>query len=393
MTFIHGMIVGIILMALIGIILMNNETQRIKAKADGTNHKPFSPFVKLIKSGPFLWLLIVTLVFLALAVVNEVVFHKNYADDFKSFLTSPKTWLAFSKELFFAGFIALVIIVVVEVGSSEEQDERIEKFIVEQNAFTENFRKEQEGHVEKSMEQAKSSVFESIFKNTVDDAVYKEVVDTIFTARFVRESHYRSVVLEPLEGRDDKILMKVRQSYLVKNVTNGPKDSNQKFFIPKMSNDLSHLNRITKMDVTSIEKENKIPKVFPYEYEDGAEHDDIKISTTKSGAEVEYVFPPVHVQQEGKFRVDLEMQMVKDISDNDILTFLSPTLRGNVSVHSLVEDLEVKAISLHRGTLEETPDGDDSFKRWIFNRPMLPFQGYVIMWTKKLHDINELMKK
>lgn len=83
-------------------------------------------------------------------------------------------------------------------------------------------------------------------------------------------------------------------------------------------------------------------------------------------------------------RVELELQLIKDVSDNEILTFLSPTLRGSFSVHSYVPDLDIKAISLHRGALTETPDGGNDFKRWTFSRPMLPYQGYVVMWSKAL---------
>lgn len=375
MSFLFGLLAGTIFSIFLGMILFhlygkpnhNSETNSLK---------------KIFLSVPFLSLLIFALVCLSVAITVELIFLTEPAKDFASFLASPKTWLAFSKELFFAAFIALIIIVVVEVASTDEQTELMEQF-----------KESQEKLVRESIDKAQESVFEGVYKNAVDPAIFEEVVDSIFTADFIREEHHRSIVLEPIPDREDIILMKVKQTYTVKNVTKNTKNSNQRFYLPNTRNADGALNEFTHLSITSEKGDvNEIPDIYPYLKTGEIEEQDEQpcdtefpnVEPSSSGAETVYTFPTVKVQGGGVIRVELELQLVKDVSDNEILTFLSPTLKGSFSVHSYVDGLDIKAISLHRGTLTETPDGGDDFKRWTFNRPMLPYQGYVVMWSKPL---------
>ena len=379
MLFIYGLLAGVIFSIFSGMIIFH-----LFGKPE---HGPDANSIrKIFLSVPFLSLLIFALVCLVIAVTTELLFITEDSDSFKSFLTSPKTWLAFSKELFFAAFIALLIIVVVEVASNDEQAELMEKF-----------KESQEKLVQESIDKAQESVFEGVYKNAVDPAVFEEVVDSIFTADFVREEHHRSIVLESIDDREDIVLMKVKQTYTVKNVTKSAKPSNQRFYLPKTQNEYLGLNQFTRLSIVSEKGDgNKIPISYPFELsesaatrETGETNDPCmvnipEIETSNSGAETVYTFPTVEVQEDGVIRVELDLQLVKDVSDNEILTFLSPTLRGSFSVHSYIPDLDVKAISLHRGTLTETTDGGDDFKRWTFDKPMLPYQGYVVMWSRAL---------
>ena len=379
MFFLFGLLVGTILSIVFGMVVFHLYGK--------PSHGPETNSIKKVfLSVPFLSLLIFALVCLAVAVTVELLFLTGSQETFGSFLTSPKTWLAFSKELFFAAFIALVIIIVVEVASNDEQVELMAQF-----------KESQEKLVQESIDKAQESVFEGVYKNAVDPAIFEEVVDSIFTADFIREEHHRSIVLEPIANRDDILLMKVKQTYTVKNVTKNLKPSNQRFYLPNTHHADGLLNQFTRLDISSEHGEkNVIPDTYPYVKEETPETDqhaettptcDPEIPTVElssSGAETIYTFPMVNVQGGGVIRVELELQLIKDVSDNEILTFLSPTLRGSFSVHSYVPDLDIKAISLHRGALTETPDGGDDFKRWTFSRPMLPYQGYVVMWSKAL---------
>ncbi len=375
MSFLFGLLAGTILSIVLGMVLFH-----LYGKPD---HGPeVNSLKKIFLSVPFLSLLIFALVCLSVAVTVELIFLTDPAKGFSSFLASPQTWLAFSKELFFAAFIALIIIIVVEVSSNDEQAELMEQF-----------KESQEKLVQESIDKAQESVFEGVYKNAVDPAIFEEVVDSIFTADFIREEHHRSIVLEPIEGRTDVILMKVKQTYTVKNVTKNVKVSNQRFYLPNTRNADGELNQFSHLSITSEKGENNyIPEVYPYQRDSETdsgdntpcESDVPSVEESSSGAETIYTFPTVKVQGGGVIRVELELQLVKDISDNEILTFLSPTLKGSFSVHSYIPNLDIKAISLHRGALTETPDGGDDFKRWTFNRPMLPYQGYVVMWSKAL---------
>ncbi len=372
MLFLFGLLAGTILSIFIGMILFHLYGK--PSHADKVNS-----LKKIFLSVPFLSLLIFALVCLAVAVTVELLFLVDPTKDVVSFLASPKTWLAFSKELFFASFIALLIIVVVEVASNDEQAELMEQF-----------KESQEKLVKESIDKAQESVFEGVYKNAVDPAIFEEVVDSVFTADFIREEHHRSMVLEPIDGKPDLLLMKVKQTYTVKNVTKSTKKSNQRFYLPNTRNADGSLNQFSRIAITSEKGDhNKIPDVYPYSKEDAHGQTDAAAAVpaselSDSGAETIYTFPSVDVQAGGVIRIEIDLQLVKDISDNEILTFLSPTLQGSFSVHSYVPNLDVKAISLHRGTLSETPDGGADFKRWTFNRPMLPYQGYVVMWSKAL---------
>lgn len=352
-----SIVVGAILFHVYGKPKVHNEANSLK---------------KIFLSVPFLSLLIFALVCLAIAVVLELIFIQATYADYQSFLSAPKTWVAFSKEMFFAAFIALIIIIVVEVASSDEQAELME-----------GFKKDQAELLQDSIGRAQKSVFEGVYKNSLHPAIFEEVVDSIFQASFVRPEHHRSMVLEEIKESPTRILMKVRQTYVVENVSGGPRRSNQRFHLPNTRNFEGHLNRFVSISVVSLVGDNKIPDIYPYRNEAGEEvPDEIDVSISESGAECVYTFPAVDVVEGGKIKIDLELHLVKDISDNEILTFLSPTLKGSFSVHSYVDGLEVQAISLHRGALSETPDGGPEFKRWTFDRPMLPYQGYVVMWTR-----------
>lgn len=377
MLFWFGLLAGIVLSFLFGMIVFHVYGKPV-------HDEEANSIKKVVLSVPFLSLLVFSLVCLAVAVTVDLLFLAGSSETIGSFLTSPKTWLAVTKELFFAAFIALIIIVVVEVASNNEQVELMADFTASVEKLTQD-----------SIDKAQESVFEGVYKNAVDPAIFEEVVDSIFTADFIREEHHRSIVLEPITDRDDIVLMKVKQTYTVKNVTKNRKSSNQRFYLPTTRNADGDLNQFTQLSITSEKGEkNVIPDTYPYVKQAEPEVDKCpmaasacdpavpSIEPSPSGAETIYTFPTVKVQGGGVVRVELELQLVKDMSDNEILTFLSPTLKGSFSVHSYVPDLDIKAISLHRGTLTETPDGGADFKRWTFNRPMLPYQGYVVMWSK-----------
>ncbi|WP_299620045.1 hypothetical protein [uncultured Tateyamaria sp.] len=377
MLFLFGLLAGTVLSIFFGMIVFH-------VYGKPTHGAETNSIKKVVLSVPFLSLLVFALVCLAVAVTVDLLFLAGSSETIGSFLTSPKTWLAVTKELFFAAFIALIIIVVVEVASNDEQVELMAEFKESVEKLTQD-----------SIDKAQESVFEGVYKNAVDPAVFEEVVDSIFTADFIREEHHRSIVLEPVADRDDIVLMKVKQTYTVKNVTKNIKSSNQRFYLPNTRNADGDLNQFTQLAITSEKGEkNEIPDTYPYVRQAEPEEDNSpetapacdpavpSVEPSSSGAETIYTFPTVKVQGGGVVRVELELQLVKDMSDNEILTFLSPTLKGSFSVHSYVSDLDIKAISLHRGALTETPDGGEDFKRWTFNRPMLPYQGYVVMWSK-----------
>lgn len=121
MLFLFGLLVGAIVSIFFGMIIFH-------LYGKPTHGPETNSIKKVFLSVPFLSLLIFALVCLAVAVTVELLFLAGSSESFGSFLTAPKTWLAFSKELFFAAFIALIIIVVVEVASSDEQMELMTQF-------------------------------------------------------------------------------------------------------------------------------------------------------------------------------------------------------------------------------------------------------------------------
>lgn len=379
MQFTYGFLIGCVFSIFVGMILFNWYQQRLHNGAGG----PDTPYRNILLTPPFLGLTIFTGACLLVAVITEVTFFdsaKDLADGsvnkLISFLENKKTWLSFAKELFFAGFIAMIIIVVVEVSSSQEQKELVEDFMAQQRKLLEDSQE----FVRQVQDDTKKRVFEDIYKSAIHPQIFDEVRETIFEAHFVREAHYRSMVLEPIPDRPDKVLLKVSQEYVVCNVTQSPKTSNQQFFIPNPSGQYPDHNRIEQMTVTSLVGENDIPAELTESYSG----DPAGVPTVEEReAEVCYRYPAIKLDANGKVRIRLVMQLLKDRSDNEILTVLSPTLKGNFSVQCNVDGLEVKAITLHRGALVETQDGADNFKRWLFNRPMLPYQGYVVMWSEK----------
>lgn len=316
-----------------------------------------------IRSLPFLVAVIATLGFLSLTLVLE---QLAASDEATADLFSMKTAISASKEAFFAAFIALFIIVTIEVVS----------------------RREQIAMVEEATEEIQESVYKAIFKRQLDERVLEAVESTIFRAPVIREYSERAIKIESVPDSPDHVLLKIRQKYSVRNIIGSSQPIQSPIYIPKPSNSIKANSRIVSFTPTAIEGVCTIPTEYPFlDNADGK----AKIASLKKasadGNEEVYLFPAISLEPNALLQVELEMHLVKDISDNEIMTFLSPTLGGAVSVSTDIEGLRLNAVSLHRGSLKESVGNSEKSKTWTFNDPILPYQGYVVYWDR--NDIGE----
>lgn len=283
-----------------------------------------------------------------------------------NFLFSNKTALAVSKEFFFASFIALFIIMTVEAVSRREQTEFLKTATLV----------------------AKKSVLQAVYESRMPPEIFREVEESIYSSVFVREHHARSMVLRPIEGTTEHVILSAVQKYRLRNVTDKTQASIQNIHVPISTNPYSDITKVRKVSVKQLDGEAAIPDEYPLNIDDEGGERKVRHfrQLSKDGAEHIYKFPSINVGPGAMIEVEIEFQLAKDLSDNELLTFLSPTLAGEFSLRSEIEGLRLKAISMHREALEEAIESTHDNRKYRFNTPILPNQGYMVFWGPETKD-------
>lgn len=330
---------------------------------------------------------ILTLVFFAITLTLEG--YIIFDPEAKKIFLESKTWVAAAKEFFFAFFISTVIIFTIERVSRQEQAEQIEEatkaFSVSLEAGLERLRATTSERLDEKLaevrllaDQIAMNVFNALYKAQLDPAVSYEVEESVFRTEFVRARHERYMRLESIPSQPGKLVLKSKQTFIVRNVTRDERPYVPLVYLPSLSGAAAHFSVVNRVLATSI-----------YGGQKGNAQYEIKIGNTPveqdrhrklQGSEYMYTFPAVQVPALGELEILMELSLLKDLSDNEIWTSLLPTLAGEVAVVSEVPGLVIEAISLHRGSMVAVEQGPDNYRRWRYEKPILPYQGYVVSW-------------
>lgn len=307
---------------------------------------------------PFIAAAGLAVIFLAASVIIDNIYVKNV--DYGSFLIDPKTWVLVFKEFFFASVIAIFFMTTIELYSRSEQD----------NFF------------ETATTEAQKNVFQAVYQNSIDPLIFEEAEESIFQCDFVRTNHSRDIQLQKLPESADYLLLRSTQEFRVRNVAKSTREYDPVVYLPKsMTRFQQHVKvaRVTLYQVKSGQRSELI-----YEHTDAADIAKALKPDSGSPSEICYRFPTASVDPSEEIEVQYELMLVKEKFDNEIWTTLIPTLKAEVTVQSEIEGLELTAIAHHRGTMMPSSQGNGkSRKKWTVERPLLPFQGYVVSWSEE----------
>lgn len=297
------------------------------------------------------------LLFLVVSVLIEhlVINEETYT----SFLTDPKTWVMVSKEFFFASVIALFFMTTIELYSRSEQEE---------------FFKE-------ATSEAQKSVFQAVYQSKADQKVFEEVEESIFKQSFVRTSHSRDIHLRRLSNSDEYILLTSTQEFRIKNITKFAQEYEPVVYLPRSLEKFDDYVKVNRVTIYKVKDGTRSDLLFESTSQDEAIQKAIKPNLA-SPSEICYHFECHSVDPDDEIEVQYELTLVKEKYDNEIWTTLIPTLKAEVTVQSEVEGLNLQAIAHHRGTMMPSSQGNSKFRKWTVERPLLPYQGYVVTWSE-----------
>lgn len=322
------------------------------------NDKSWAFFVE----APFLTAMILCFSFLALSLLIESIFMHGPDTSHSSVFLKPYTWVNVTKEFFFAFVIAMFVIATVELHS----------------------RKEQKKFIEKATTDTQKSVFDAVYKSRVDPAVFEEAEKCIFNNAFIRVKHFNSMVLKTIAEHHDYILLSSVQDSRIRNISReeGPQGYTPQIYLPKPPRALQGKSNVDSVVVHEVLNGVRGRELRRY----GGAQDIEKFKNSDARAspqEQHYKFESVSINPGQEIDIVIQITLVKERYDNEIWTTLVPTLEADVTVDSEVDGLDLGAISLHRGTM--TLIGGEHggrTRRWKIEKPMLPYQGYVVTWSK-----------
>jgi len=254
------------------------------------------------KSLPFYVAMITMITSLAAALVLEGYFDIQDG----SFLFSEKTYIAVAKEFFFASLIALFIIMTVEVTSKQEQTDFLKR----------------------SSKVARRDVIEAVYETRLGRKIFQEVEESIFRSVFVREHHVRSMVLTSIGDGKDHVMLKAKQKYQLRNVSDRRQSSRQNIHVPVTTNPHSASSGVKSISAVLLEGEFELAPEYDELGGGNVSLEKVEGYAKKSddGAEKIYEFPSIIVGAGSLIEVEIEFEIAKERSDNELLTFLSPTL-------------------------------------------------------------------
>lgn len=375
-----------VLFAFILGIVIGTFTKK-SAVSNGSNHT-----IGFYKSAAFYVATATALGSLCIALILENVI----LDSDTSFLTKTSVWAAVAKEFFFASVIALFVIITIESFSKNEQSHYVKNLTDNQAKYVKEILDDQKSGTDKllesqhdllatAIEDIRKNVLVSVYKNRLDEGIFTEVEEHIFKKPFIREKHERSMKLCSIDGSDEHLKLIATQRYIVKNTSDTSQASRQKIYIPKSLNPYAEISQVDYLDVSVLSGEVNVPDAYQA-FSKNTDNRDAVSALRKlepEGEEYCYEFPEISVGPFARFQVELRLTLAKDESDNEILTFLSPTLQGHFEIESEIEGLVMGAINLHRGRLMEGVANSERRKSWTFSKPMLPYQGYVVYWSPR----------
>lgn len=315
---------------------------------------------------PFLSALVLGLLSLFAAIMIDAFLVDGYAPGFvASVFGEWKTYVSVFKEFFFAFVIAMFVIVTIERSSRAEQN----NFLVRAN------------------EAAQKNVFDAVYKRRIDPSVFAEVEQSVFESDFVRLRHDRTIHISAIDGHDDSILLTSNQDFRLKNISGADREYKFRAYLPKPHASFEGRNKVTEITISRISNGARLD---PDVAISGAAVDACLKEDPLSPDEIFYLSDTVIVASGEEINVEVSLELVKERFDNEIWTTLLPTLYAEVTVVSRVQGLRLSAISLNRQSLVEAKtgagNGDHETKKWKIEKPMLPYQGYVVSWSREDRD-------
>ena len=270
--------------------------------------------------------------------------------------------IGLTKEIGFAGLIALLLIIVVENASKKEQRKLYDEFV----------------------ENVSDNVFRAILKRNVPKTIVDQTLD-ILSSDLVRKNMRMNIVLhdlpdEHVEMSHAAVRMSVTIDYDIENISSKEIESDVRLILPQTR--FKKLRDLVSVECVSIDS---IP-LEDLEVEEG--------SNKSQGSRTEKVCEwPFSVKAGHTININAKYQLIKEVSDNEVWTNLLPSTETHVTVDMRLKDTEWDVDALHSGNLnpiQTSKNGPFLEQEIMFrtNEAILPFQGFSLWWRPR--DPNDI---
>jgi len=278
----------------------------------------------------------------------------DHEQPFSSILTRIGTWSELSKELGYALIIAIAISVTIEASARRENMREVSRHMALMNR----------------------NVFGALFGVFLPKRIVDEVVNTILTARFIRD-HYRlhfdmAVIDQPIGGTTHKLVrIYATHDYIAINTT----PVEQEF---EISLDLMDPPRSTGWPSDTVDR--------LYVNRERAKAVQFAAAPSEAGAHSadQYVFREKRLVPAGKgVHVRIRSTLYRRLEDNEGNYSITPSLKMSLSVKIPTELARFGAVAIHNSPVVMVSAAEDTGEyEWTIDNPVLPLQGIYFWWRE-----------
>lgn len=329
-----------------------------------------------------IWFVLLALVLLAAAIAID---YSNLHDDMlltseeqlaslnRPFWEKAYFWSALLREAAFAFFIAVVIAVVFEAISREEQVAFFEKNMELMTKQHESYRRE-----------IAENVLSALLKSRVPSAISDIALDILIAQRVIRTELYIKYTLSEINHVEYQsfgekyILVTIRLHYDLVNISQEDAEVDIQIHRPTPSD--PRLLDLVRIDELSVEGKS-------YSRED-IDKGNERIANSETEMRSKW---PVIVPATGAKRLSVQttMTIIKERSDSDVWTTLYPTVSGHYEVVVEIPTLEWHPDALHSGKLTPIDRSQPGVRvggtcNYRLENGLLPFQGVLLWWRPKV---------
>ena len=265
------------------------------------------------------------------------------------------TWSSFTKEIGFAFFIAMVIIIFVDRRS----------------------RKELEDMTEESIRLTSENVFKATLGVTVPDSIVRQTMGTIFSSQIVRHDLRLTFTLDELKDElrdwcEKCVLLRVDTVYELENISGSVANFVVKGFhaMPPYPDDA--LYKVSRIDSLSIGNETY----------DAEEINKGLKSSTQFRSEYEW---PCKIEASQKVRVAVSYTAIRELSDAELWTSMLASTSLEVIVDMRIKGLlwdlgnRLSGILQPQSASRSGPYGNEKIT-FRSEEALLPHQGVLFWW-------------
>ena len=265
------------------------------------------------------------------------------------------TWAAFSRELGFAFFIAMIIIIFVEKRSRDEQQE-----------ITRN-----------NIDSVSDNVLKAVLGINMPRGIVRQVIGTILSTPIIRHDVRLTFTLENLPEEfgvmcDRCVLLRVENTYELENVTGNTVDWAIRLVHPMAPFPEPDIQALAKVENVSFE-DSPLPL------------DEVEKGLTSNAGHVKRYEWLRSLNPGTRSRVSTSYTLIKEVSDNELWTSLLSSTSLEVTVDVRVADCLWDLGSRHAGIIKAlgpSQQGPYTERKITFRceQAVLPHQGVIFWW-------------